>query len=126
MKSGAIVAAGSDWSVSTMNPVDAMEVAVTRCGPERMSRTPFIPDERVDLYDIIASYTISGAYANHEEQSNGSLEVGKEADFIVLDRNLFQLPASEIHKAKVLWTFLHGKPVFKRDGAPALAGGLVK
>ncbi|MDZ7343016.1 MAG: amidohydrolase [candidate division KSB1 bacterium] len=113
MKTGAIIACGSDWSVSSMNPLEAMQVAVTRRGLQDSSGTAWIPEELVDLPAIIAGYTINGAYVNFQENETGSLEVGKAADLIVLDRNIFEIPAHQIHQAKVLLTLVEGKEVFR-------------
>lgn len=116
MASGAVVAGGSDWSVSSVNPLDAIQVAITRRDPESGDGPTWIPDERVDLPRMIAAYTIAGAYMSFEEKDSGSLEVGKWADFVVLDKNLFEIPAREIHTAKVLWTVLEGKEVHRAEG----------
>jgi hypothetical protein len=113
IKTGAVVACGSDWSVSSMNPLDAMQVAITRRGLEDGPGPAWIPEEIVDLPAMMAGYTINGAYVNFEEHETGSIEAGKAADLIVLDRNLFEIPAHEIHRAKVLLTLLEGKEVFR-------------
>jgi predicted amidohydrolase YtcJ len=115
-KTGAEVAAGSDWPVSSLNPLDAMEIAVTRRALGNTKDPSWIPDERAALKDMIAAYTIAGAWVNHEEKETGSLEVGKSADLIVLDKNLFKLSSDQIHSAKVLWTLLQGKVVYKMAG----------
>jgi predicted amidohydrolase YtcJ len=112
-KTGAVIVAGSDWNVSSMNPLDAIQVAVTRRDPDDPSSKVFIPEERVDLPEILAAYTINGAYASHEEGETGSIEAGKAADLIVLDRNLFEIPPEEIHATKVLWTLLDGLEVYR-------------
>jgi len=111
LRSGAIVAFGSDWSVSTANPFPEMEVAVTRMGPEGETNKPFLPDERIDLPSALAAFTINAAYVNGLETETGSIEVGKLADLIVLDRNLFSIEPEEISETKVLLTLLEGKPV---------------
>ncbi len=113
LKTGAVMACGSDWSVSSMNPVDAMQVAVTRRGLEDSTGAAWIPQELAELPTMIAGYTINGAYVNFEEQETGSIEVGKAADLIVLDRNLFEIPVHTIHRAKVLLTLLEGKEVYR-------------
>jgi predicted amidohydrolase YtcJ len=110
---GAVIAGGSDWSVSSMNPLDAIEVAVTRRGIEEPRAPAFIPEERIGLPEALAAYTIAGAYAAFEEKETGSIEVGKAADLIVLDRNLFELPPEKIHETKVLWTLLEGREVWR-------------
>lgn len=113
MRSGAMIAGGSDWSVSSMNPLDAIQVAVTRRGVDDSTGSAWIPQEIVDLPTMIAAYTINGAYVNHQENETGSIEVGKAADLIVLDRNLFEIPVHEIHNAKVLLALLEGREVHR-------------
>jgi predicted amidohydrolase YtcJ len=122
-RSGAALAAGSDWSVSSMNPLAAIEVAVTRCDSTLAAcDRPWIPEERVDLATMIAAYTIGGAWAGFEERDSGSLEAGKLADLLVLDRNLFAIPAGEISEAKVLVTIFEGREVFGSLDALRMAG----
>ena len=110
-KSGAIIAFGSDWSVSTANPFEEMETAVTRMGSLGDTRVPFLPDERIALPEALAAFTINAAYTNRDEKNSGSLEVGKQANIAVLDRNLFEIPPSEISDTKVLLTLFEGRPV---------------
>jgi predicted amidohydrolase YtcJ len=116
-KTGAVMAAGSDWSVSSMNPLDAIQVAVTRKSivSDGTAQSAWNPSERMDLADMIAAYTINGAYCNHEENLVGSLEVGKVADFIILNKNLFDVPVSEIHNVRVLETFFCGNLVYQKS-----------
>ncbi len=115
-KTGATIAGGSDWSVSSMNPLDAIQVAVTRRALDDTTGKAWIAEELVDLPTMLAAYTINGAFVNHQEKNTGSLEVGKAADVIVLDRNLFQIPPHEIHRAKVLLTLLEGREVYREEG----------
>jgi hypothetical protein len=110
-KSGAVVAFGSDWSVSTANPFWQMETAITRMGAIGETNTSFLPDERITLPEALAAFTINAAFTNRDEKSTGSLEVGKQANLAVLDRNLFEIPAAEISDTKVLLTLFEGKPV---------------
>ena len=109
---GAVIVGGSDWSVSSMNPLEAIQVAMTRRGPDDPPGDAWIPEERVDLETMLRAYTINGAWLSHDEKSRGSLEPGKAADLIVLGRNLFKIPASEVGRAKVLLTLLDGREVF--------------
>ncbi len=112
LRSGAVVAFGSDWSVSSANPLEEMEVAVRRADWKKSDAATFLPDERIDLRDAIAAFTINSAYVNFQEDRTGSIEVGKLADLVVLDRNLFAIDANQISEAKVLMTLLGGKPVY--------------
>jgi hypothetical protein len=111
-RSGAVVAFGSDWNVTSPNPLLGIETAVTRADPYDEIPGVLLPDERIDLHDALAAYTIHNAYLNHQEDRTGSIEVGKLADLVVLDRNLFEIEASEIADAKVLLTLLGGEPVY--------------
>jgi hypothetical protein len=112
-RTGAMVAAGSDWNVTSFNPLEAMQVAITRRGPTDGPGPAWIPEERVDLATIIAAYTAHGAYAMQQERETGSIEVGKSADLVVLDRNLFEIPPEEIHRTRVLMTLLEGQEIYR-------------
>jgi predicted amidohydrolase YtcJ len=116
VRTGAVVAGGSDWSVSSANPLDAIQVAVTRRGPEEAPGPAWIPGEVVDLPIMLAAYTTNGAWLSHEENIRGSLAPGRLADLVVLDRNIFKIPASEIHTARVLLTLFEGKQVYRDPG----------
>lgn len=119
LDAGTVVSAGSDWTVSSLNPFEAIQVALTRQPLDNPSAPPWLPNERVSLPELLAAYTINGAYANHQDDSTGSLEPGKAADFLVLDRNLFAIPPNEIGSTRVLRTFVDGEEVYH---APADAG----
>ncbi len=112
LRAGARLAMGSDWSVSTPDPLLEMEVAVTRVSEDsRGHREPFFPAERLDLIDALAGFTNGTAWLNHLESEIGSLEVGKSADLAVLDRDLFDRAAGPIGDARVVGTFIDGRPV---------------
>ena len=120
VRSGARLAFGSDWSVSSANPMWEMTVAVHRKVPrrhaemvgERATKETFLPDERIDLATAIHAFTMGSAYVNHLDDVTGSIEVGKEADLVVVDRNLFDLSLDELADAKVQLTMVAGAPVF--------------
>ncbi len=114
VRSGAVVSGGSDWSVSSLNPLDAIETGMSHRPPGDTTQAVWNPVERVDLPTMLAMYTINAAYANRGERETGSIEVGKLADLIVLERNLFEIPTEEIHTVRVLRTLLEGKTVFER------------
>jgi hypothetical protein len=115
LSSGAHLAAGSDWTVSTLSPLKAMQIATTRKAPGKPYAKVLLKDECVSLKDILAAYTTGGAYANHSEDSTGSLTVGKAADFIVLDRDIFAIKPEQLGQTRVLKTFVDGKLVFDRS-----------
>jgi predicted amidohydrolase YtcJ len=120
LAAGATLAMGSDWAVSTPNPLLEMEVAVTRVNDEsRGTRPPFLPAERLDLMDALAAFTSGTADVNHLEREVGSIEVGKAADLVVLDRDLFDRGAGAIGEARVVATFIDGSAVHE---APTLEG----
>jgi predicted amidohydrolase YtcJ len=119
--SGAVVAGGSDWSVSSMVPLEGIEVAVTRRGPDEGPGPAWIPEERASLPTMLAAYTIGSAYAAFNEHVTGSLEVGKSADLIVLDHNLFAIPPHEISETKVLLTLFEGREVYRDPAFPGSA-----
>ncbi|MCJ7590816.1 MAG: amidohydrolase family protein [Woeseiaceae bacterium] len=110
VNAGGMIAFGSDWSVSTANPFPQIETAVTRTDADGDDE-PFMPQETIDLPTALAAFTINSAYVNGIEKESGSIEVGKLADLIVLDRNLFSIPAKQISETKVLLTLLGGRPV---------------
>jgi predicted amidohydrolase YtcJ len=116
--SGALVVAGSDWSVSSMNPLEAIQVALTRQGIDDAAGPAWIPEERVTLTEMLAAYTINGAYLRRMERETGSIETGKLADLIVLDRDLFELAPEGIHHARVQMTMVDGDVVWS-DGSIA-------
>ncbi len=115
VQTGAGVVFGSDWSVSSMNPLDGIQVGVTRRALADTTANSWIPQERADLSTMIAGYTIKGAYLNFQEHETGSIETGKAADLVVLDRNIFDIPAQKIHLAKVLLTLLEGQVVYQAE-----------
>jgi predicted amidohydrolase YtcJ len=114
--SGAVIAFGSDWSVSTANPFVEMEVAVRRADPSIPDGEVFLPEQRIALPEAIAAFTMGTAWVNGMERETGSIEAGKAADLVVLDRNLFTIDPRDISETKAVLTLLDGKPV---HGDPA-------
>ena len=111
-RAGVPLAFGSDWSVTSPNPLAGIQVAVTRQGLDGRPE-PFLPDEAIRLDTALAAYTIGSAFALGLESETGSIEVGKLGDLVVLSHDLFALPPAKIASAKVLLTLVEGQPVFR-------------
>ena len=111
-RTGARVAFGSDWYVTSANPLDGIEAAVTRLDPDGKTDEPLGENEEINLAQAIENYTLNSAYVNFLDVDTGSIEIGKLADIIVLDRNLFNVPASEINQVRVIATLFRGELVF--------------
>ena len=111
---GAVVTYGSDWdNVPDPNPWVGVEGMVTRQYPGHPEYGQWNKDERIDIQTAIEIFTRNGAMAMETEDETGTIEAGKSADFIVLDRNLLEIPSNEIHKTRVLRTVLQGKTVYE-------------
>lgn len=127
-KAGIPVVSSSDFpSTNTfkrdMYPLTGLEVGITRLDPDHTTEADLNkvewPKEKASLQDMIASYTINGAHLIFQENERGSIEVGKKADLVVLDKNLFKIPVTTIGEVKVLLTMFEGKEVFQH---PAFTG----
>lgn len=116
-----VVAAGSDWPVSSADPLAGIEVGVTRRADDSGPGPGWLPEQRADLSQMIAAYTRGGAWLDGEEHERGTLSAGKAADLLVLDRDLFALEPHEISSARVLWTLADGETIWLEEPTP-LAG----
>ena len=112
LRAGATLAAGSDWPVSSPDPIQGIHVAVNRVGPGS-SDDVFYPEQRLDLGAALAAYTSGTAYVNHLDET-GTIAVGNLADLAVLDRDPFVGPSEEICHARVEQTFVGGRRVYAR------------
>ena len=125
VRAGSRLCFGSDWSVSTPDVLAQVHVAVNRTAPpgeagnhEGAGDAAFLPRERVDLETALRAFTMGSAWANHLDEKTGSITVGKLADVVVLDRDVFSLPSFEIGLARVDMTFVDGEVVHAASSAP--------
>ncbi len=108
---GVMLTAGADWPTGPIiSPWTLIETGITR--QEAGGKTPVFPGKKLNLNTLIRAFTINGAKLMFNDKFTGSLEVGKKADLIVINQNLFEIPVTDIHKTKVLLTMLDGKPVY--------------
>jgi len=115
IEAGALVVYGSDWPVvPTPNPWPGIESMVTRSDPTGASDVQDWPEQAVDLETALKIFTINGAIASKVGDSSGSLEIGKDADFIVLDRNVFEVPISDVGETQVLLSVVGGRTVIDK------------
>ena len=112
-ESGGMIVGGSDWAVSTMNPLVAIETAIRREDPENVITGVLNAAERMDLDEMLRAYTINAAYLMHQENTTGSIQVGKAADLIVLEQNLFDIPVDAIGDVRVLRSMIDGVTVYE-------------
>jgi predicted amidohydrolase YtcJ len=110
LRSGAVLAFGSDWPVSTPDPLAEIDVAVNRRPVGEPDVPPFNPEERIGLPDALAAFTRGAAYVNRDDDA-GSIAPGLRADLAVLDRNVFDRARGEIAEARVEMTFAAGRAV---------------
>ena len=122
VESGATIVGGSDWNVSSLNPLDAIEVAILRqdwmandaLSNEELSQLDVLNrSERVDLDTMLKAYTINAAWSMHQDSVTGSLTPGKRADVVVLSKDLFAIPAQRISTVQVEQTFIDGELVYQ-------------
>lgn len=114
VRSGASVVFGSDWSVTSANPMLAIQTALTRRGPENVPRPPWMPEQRISLSTALEGYTRRGAWIGFRERERGTLEEGKLADLVVLDRDIFAISPFSIGELVVQKTMFRGRVVFDR------------
>ncbi|MCI0585937.1 MAG: amidohydrolase [Planctomycetes bacterium] len=115
-RAGAPLAFGSDWPVTSIAPLEGIQVAVTRRGPTAGPGPAWLPDEAVDLPTALAGYTSGAAFALFQEEETGTIEPGKSADLVVLDRDPFDVPPEKLHEARVLLTIREGRETHRGSG----------
>ena len=104
---------GSDWPIASLNPFAGIETAVTRQTDAGKPPSGFVPSQRLTVGQAVEAYTLGAAYAGHHEKTEGSIVVGKVADLIMLDRNIFEVDPHSISKTNVVLTIAGGKIVYE-------------
>lgn len=117
LDSGAVLANGSDFPVELSNPFHGLYASVTRQGRDGEPEGGWYIDQALTRAEALHSFTLAAAFAANQEQRMGSLEAGKWADFIIIDRDYFTVPADEIDDIKVLQTWVSGERVYQRRSA---------
>lgn len=108
IEAGALIANGSDFPVESPNPFWGFHAAVSRQDHDSEPPGGWYPEERMTLIEAFASFTLDAAYAGHQEDILGSLEAGKKADFVFLDRDIFTIPKDELWRVQPIETWVNG------------------
>lgn len=114
LKQGTIIAGGSDFPVESANPFFGIHAAVTRQDADNKPDGGWYPDQAMSVVEAFRAFTLDAAYAAHAENTQGTLQPGKWADFILVDRDIFNIDPSQIRTTQVLETWVGGKQVFER------------
>jgi predicted amidohydrolase YtcJ len=123
LETGGMLAFGTDWSVEPLDPMRGVFSSFTRTNIQRMEpKDGWFPEQRLTMWESIYYYTWGSAYAEHLENLKGSLAVGRLADLVVLDHDLFSVPAEQILQTKVDFTVVGGRVVWDRAAQHYAAG----
>ena len=112
---GGHLAFGSDWPVVTLNPWEGIQTAVTRQTAEGKPEEGFVPEQRLTVGQAVEGYTLGAAFAGRREKTEGSLEVGKLADLIIISQNIFDINPHKIGATKVTATIVGGRLVYQAN-----------
>ena len=111
MQADTLIANGSDFPVESPDPFWGLHASVTRQDQSNEPPGGWLPDERMSLEEAFASFTVNAAFAGHQENLLGTLEAGKKADFIIIDRDIFKIPKNELWQTQVLETWVNGEKI---------------
>src|SRR5213083_3702861 len=114
LDTGARLAFGSDWTVAPLDPILGMYAAVTRRTLDGKNPNGWVPEQKISVGEALRAYTAGNAYATFDEGKRGTLAPGADADVVVLDRNLFTIPPDSLDRARVRYTIVGGRVVYRR------------
>jgi hypothetical protein len=115
---GARLAFGSDWFVAPPTPLEGIYAAVTRRTLDDRNPGGWVPEQKITVEDALRAYTTGAAYASFDENDKGTLERGKLADLVIIDRDLTAIPPETIRDARIMLTMVGGRIVHETAGAP--------
>jgi predicted amidohydrolase YtcJ len=115
LKSGAILAFGSDWTVAPLNPIEGIKAAVTRQTLDGKHPDGWLPEQKLTIDEAVRAFTVGSAYAEFAEKVKGTITPGKLADMVMLDRDIYAAPAADIDKAHVVLTIVDGQIVYEKN-----------
>ena len=110
------LALGTDWPVAPLDPLATIYAAVTRATLDGRRNDGWVPEQKISVAEAVQAYTLGSAYAEFQETEKGTLEPGKLADMVIIDKDIFSIPPAEIRDAKVDATVVGGKVVWQRPG----------
>jgi len=114
LDTGGRLAFGSDWTVAPLDPILGVYAAVTRRTLDGKNPDGWVPEQKISVGEALRAYTAGNAYATFDEPKRGTLARGGDADLVVLDRNLFTMPTDSLDRARVRYTIVSGKTVYRR------------
>jgi predicted amidohydrolase YtcJ len=114
LDTGGRLAFGSDWTVAPLDPILGVYAAVTRRTLDGKNPDGWVPEQKISVGEALRAYTAGNAYATFDEAKRGTLARGGDADLVVLDRNLFTMPTDSLDRARVRYTIVGGKMVYRR------------
>lgn len=114
LDAGAVLAFGTDWTVAPLDPLLTIYAAVTRRTLDGRNPQGWIPEQKISVAEAVRAYTVGSAYAEFSEKEKGTISLGKLADLVIIDADLFQINPNEIEKARVVMTIMDGRIVYER------------